>query len=386
MKYVGFLLHAYQPSWQFPEIVKKAVETCYNPIFSYLLKEGNGGVRFTVNINYSLLEQLEKAGYHELLVKIKKCVSLGKIDLTGSGAYHPILSLIPPEEAERQIILNEKGVERILGKFLKNGFFPPELAFSKEIVPIIKKTDYRWAITDDTPFSTKHHFAPFDFIPTVEGLPVFLRSTRWSKRIALEKAPEGKKYSAEQIVNWMNHDLAKWFHSKDGYVILAMDMETFGLHLPGYVSFLKEFVATIEKKREMRLVFISEILSHFPTREIEVPSGSWSTEPEDIYQNNLYPLWKCKFNEAHKALWRLVDLTYSSLNKENSETRDLMDRGFNSCQFWWLGRGNWDPNIAFQTIPILLKIIKKDQPENLQQAEKIISELERITKTKISRP
>jgi len=376
------LLHAYQPSWQFKETLKKIVEECYFPIFNFLLKEEKAC--FTVNINYALLELLESHGYKELLTKIERCIDQGKIDLTGSGAYHPILPLIPQKEAERQILLNEKGVERILGKFLRNGFFPPEMAFEKKIVKIIKRNDYRWTITEDVPFGLKHGYVPFDFIPAVEGLPVFLRSSLWSKKIALEQGPGGRRFAAAEIVEWLNYDLGRWFGGKDGYLIIAMDMETFGHHIREYNHFLKEFLEAVEKKREMRMVFISELLQHFPIREIEVPAGSWSTEPNDIWQSNPYPLWKCKWNEAHKFLWKLVNLALESLKEENEETRALMDRGLNSCQFWWLARGNWNPPIAFQTIPMLVRIISQDKPENLEEARKILAALEKITNTKIS--
>jgi len=382
MKYVGFLLHAYQPSWQFPDMLRKIAKECYEPIFTSISEEPL--MRFTVNINYALLEQLEKIGLTKTLGKIKKCLTEKKIEITGSGAYHPILPLLPGEEAERQIILNETGFKKVLGKFDKGGFFPPEMAFEKKIACLIRRIGYRWVIADDIPFAAKYGYSPFDFISTTGELPIFLRSSLWSKRIALERNSDGNKFRAEEIVNWLQGDLENWFAGRDGYVIIAMDMETFGHHLPEYRSFLKDFAGAVGNQKGMELVFVSQLLDIFPKREIEVPAGSWSTQVNDLSQDNPYPLWRDRFSQPHEFLWQLVNLALASLKKEDIRTRRLMNLGFNSCQFWWISRDHWDPNLAFRTVPLLVKIIVKDKPENINRANEILAKLEEITQFKIS--
>ncbi|HRW78969.1 MAG TPA: hypothetical protein P5207_09910, partial [Candidatus Sabulitectum sp.] len=108
MKHIGLLLHFYQPPTQDPDIVRRIDGECYRPVFS-LLEEWGEGV--TLNINYSLTEQLA-----ELAPATLKALSrLHRCSFTGSGAYHPILPLIPAEETARQIRLNLECNRRLIG-------------------------------------------------------------------------------------------------------------------------------------------------------------------------------------------------------------------------------------------------------------------------------
>jgi len=376
MKYISFLLHAYQPPWQFPEMLKRIIAECYDPMFDFILKNENA--RFTVNINYSLLEQIEREGYVGLLRKIRMAAEGGRIELTGSGAFHPILPLIPQKEAERQIELNKQGVERILGISHLTGFFPPEMAFSARLTSIVK-SNYLWTITEDVPVILEHGYRPYDFISLVNGLQVFLRNSFWSKKIAFKN----DNFNGRDIVRWIFENLSRLNREDSAYVILAMDMETFGHHIPGYISFLEQFVNDLRERKEIKLALITELLNLFPLRELRIPPSNWGMEPQQFLKKNYFALWKNRNNPAHLLLWQIVNLALSSLKPDNSETRDLMDRALNSCQFWWLSNGHLNYFFAFQTLPFLLKIIAEDKPENLPAARDIILELEKTTRFQI---
>ncbi len=372
------MLHAYQPPWQFLEVIKRIVEECYLPQFEFFSKIKTN---FTVNINYSLLEQLKSYGYGDLLERIREAVDKGSIEITGTAAYHPILPLIPAKEIRRQIWLNEKGVAQILERDLGKGFFPPELAYSSRILPFVRK-NYSWIITEDVPYGLVYGSVPYNFIPAQDGFAIFLRSSLWSRKIALEKFGN-RKATASEIVNWLSQDLENWFKGKDGYVILAMDIETFGHHISEYRSFLPEFVRAISSKKKMKLVKVSELLDLFPLKETVVPPGSWSTSPHDFWRKEYFPLWKSRTNKAHRLLWKLVELALSSLGENNQQIRELMDKSLNSCQFWWLSSYHWNPKIALMNVPALLKIIKEAGSSlKFQQAQEIVDKLKRITNLK----
>lgn len=76
---------------------------------------------------------------------IKDLVKQKKIEIVGTGKFHPILPLIPKEEAERQIHLNEDVNRREFGNnWKKLGFFPPEMAISPAIIDLVKKLGYEF--------------------------------------------------------------------------------------------------------------------------------------------------------------------------------------------------------------------------------------------------
>nr|VFK65506.1 MAG: Glycosyl hydrolase family 57 [Candidatus Kentron sp. TC] len=111
MKYIGFLFHIYQPPTQEPWIVRKIVDESYSPLTRTIRDFPN--LRFIMNINLSLVEHLDKFA-PEVLANICAAHAQGNLELTGSGAYHPIFPLIPRREVIRQLELNEQGIRRLL--------------------------------------------------------------------------------------------------------------------------------------------------------------------------------------------------------------------------------------------------------------------------------
>ena len=265
MIHLGFLLHIYQPPNQFRPVFDRIVGECYDPLLRMINRRP--GARFTMNLNWSLTELFLKWGYREMVDLIREALRLGRIEITGTAAYHAILPLIPPQEQERQIRLNFEHNREVLGQaYHPAGIFPPEMAFGHEIVSTIKKMGYLWAITDDQPFDCIHNEVPFDYVPVMDGLPVFLRSNLWSNKISMEHHGDGSKFSGGEVVRWLVEDMNRWWGGRDGYVIIAMDGETFGHHVPGYIElFLEQFLDAVnEMPGAIEMVHISELLHRFP--------------------------------------------------------------------------------------------------------------------------
>jgi alpha-amylase/alpha-mannosidase (GH57 family) len=370
---LGFLLHIYQPPNQFPEVLDRIVNECYRPLLNPIVERE---AHFTLNMNWSLTEKLLVPQYEDVLALVRKGLEKKSLELTGSAAYHAILPLIPEAERKRQIELNLEKHKALWGDLYQPiGFFPPEMAYGPEILSAVQEAGYRWLITDDVPFACMHGFAPFDFIPKVNGMAVFLRSNFWSNRISLEKDKDGKKYRGDQIALMLLEDLTRWFNGSDGYLILAMDGETFGHHHKGYIEdFILPFLETLQQtKGKMRLLHLSEIYQLFPKVSKEIPPGSWSTSPEDFWSGNFFPLWKSPKNQAHHLLWQLTDMALVSFEK----LRDKMDRSLNSCTFWWAAT---NPNalspITLTGVDMLLDVIRIADPANLEKAVEIKKKLD----------
>ena len=143
---LAFLLHIYQPPTQHEDVLKNIATSCYIPLLRTIK---NKRIPITLNIPLSLLEQMDRYGYKEWLADLKTLVEAEKVELVGSGAYHPLFSKIPTDFAEKQIILNEYALGYYFGKrggfdgdpsiMIPNleGFFSPELAVSMDVLKII---------------------------------------------------------------------------------------------------------------------------------------------------------------------------------------------------------------------------------------------------------
>jgi len=378
MIYLGFLLHIYQPPEQYKEVLDRIVNECYRPLFNLIYKKPNS--KFTININWSLTELLLKNGYTDVVDLMKKCLDAGKIEITGTAAYHVILPLVSKEVQRRQININYESNKRAFGPNYKPaGFFPPEMAYGHEIIQEIRNAGYHWAITEDIPFGCIHNEVPYNYIPSVDNLAVFLRSNHWSNRVSFDKDENGKHFSGEKIADWMAYELDNWFRGNDGYIILAMDGETFGHHVKGHIEyFLEPFLDAIEKnyKDKIHPVKITNLLDVFPKLEKSVPPGSWSTTEVDFWRGDFYPLWKSEYNKCHKIIWELTDIaTRSVYNILNN-----FDRSLNSCTYWWCppapDNSESMPAMTKKGVDMLINIIKQTNSADIDKALKLQEEFE----------
>ena len=332
MKHVALLLHGYQPPTQDLRLVEEIDRQCYLPV-SRLLRET--GARVAVNVNWSLTEQLLATGSETpgLLGGAEG------VEFTDSGAYHPILPLLDAADVERQLRINRASNAAALGgRYAPVGVFPPEMAWGRSLAPILSRMGYRWSVTDDVPWCWAGNAAPYDRIVTQDGLPVFLRSNFWSNRISFHG--EDGRETVRDIASGMTG----WAGSGDSYLLVAMDMETFGHHRPGTVErFLAPFLDELSGMGEARLSTPSELLGIFPPMEGTVPAGSWSTGPADLEAGKPWPLWSDPDNPVHVALRDLLERVVSIAREHGWErVAPSADKMVYSCPFWWASAGRFD--------------------------------------------
>ncbi len=380
MIYWAQLFHFYQPPTQIPSVLEKICEESYRPLINVFREHSNA--RATVNINGVLIEMLKDCGHKDIIQGLKELAEKGQIEFTGTGKYHPILPLIPPDEVKRQIELNKKTSSFYFGDTYKPaGFFPPEMAYSRDILPAVIGAGHRWIIVSGVACPTNW---PVDTIYQVEHegkrLAVFFRDNILSNKISFQELGP--------------HDFLEHLKSLRGdreniYVVTAMDAETYGHHIQDWEElFLAEVYEELQVRSEtyahikqqkvlatqhssllqdaetaqqVQTATISQLLDIFPSGEVIDPKpSSWSTSDEDINAGNSYPLWKDKDNEIHHLQWEhmaiCIDLCSSAIQiADNDESkrfahiaRGLLDRALHSCQFWWASRRPmWDINLIY---------------------------------------
>ena len=341
--YFAFLFHMYQPPVQIAPVIKQIVKESYQPVLEAIYSHPE--VKITLNINGILTEQFIDYRHDELIQKITSLASLGQIEFTESGKYHPLLPLIPEPEIKRQIRLNHETNQRYFGDVYKpKGFFPPEMAISEEVLETVHALGLEWIIMSGIA-NTLPTF-PINFISQhSNGLKLIFRDDYISVDLAFDKINSIEAFF--QRLKYTNS-------SQDTYIILAMDIETFGHHIKGAIKkFLIPLFDVLPNRDDVKLYSISEIVRKFPLGEKQFPRDStWSTMPGDIAHDLPYPLWFDPNNplhvEQHKLFMyglTLINLATKYENSMNSERKSLfynarhfIDRGIHSCQQWWASK------------------------------------------------
>ncbi|MBN2255206.1 MAG: glycoside hydrolase family 57, partial [Deltaproteobacteria bacterium] len=110
--------------------------------------------RVHLPISGSLLETLSNPDFQSRTYGIVKCGDLlwhlrnPAIEITGTAYYHPVLPLIPASDREEQI-LRWLGIARhLFDRHRFDGFWPPEMGFSMEMIPLLKKLGFRYVLVD----------------------------------------------------------------------------------------------------------------------------------------------------------------------------------------------------------------------------------------------
>jgi predicted glycosyl hydrolase (DUF1957 family) len=361
LKYWAPLLHIYQPPTQEVEVLKRINEECYKPLFTMLKR--NNYARISLNINGILIDLLEEYGLHETIEMLKDLVYNGIVEIVGTAKFHPLLPLIPEKEMIHQIDLNEELNEKVFGKkWVKRGFFPPEMAISEDVLKVIANKGYHWVILSG--IACPEEWPTKKIYKTKNGLRVFFRDDVISNEISFQTI------NADQFIKKVKTLYESNGSEEDYYFITAMDGETFGHHIRNYeTTFLEKALLLADKDPEIKM-FISDLQKIFPTGGEIIPKpSSWSTTFKDMEQNIPYPLWKHPNNPVHKQQYRMfraLDALISLCDEHKTSTNEsfvlkyrtaryFYDEGIYSCPLWWASmRPSWDPTLIYKGANLLL--------------------------------
>jgi predicted glycosyl hydrolase (DUF1957 family) len=356
------LLHIYQPPWQDVEVLKRINNECYVPLLNMVDRHDNA--KITLNIQGCLLDLLHENAMDATIEMLRRLIAAGKIEVVGTAMYHPILPLIPEKEIQTQIAMNEETNLKYFGEiWRRGGFFPPEMAVSSEICPIIKKQGYKWMIMSG--IASLGDWPINHIVEHSSGLITLFRDDYLSNDISFQQI------NAPTFVSRLN---TMYPINQQHYVITAMDGETFGHHIKNYeTSFLGKTFSLLEDRPQIKPVFISQLLEIFPVKQgPDFRASTWSTDYSDIMSNVPYPLWKHPFNPMHKVQYRMLKALYDLMEiadhqlDDQFENPDFMhyyqtarwfyNEALHSCWLWWASqRPHWSPNLIYKGVNLVMQ-------------------------------
>lgn len=314
------LFHIYQPPWQDDKTILEHYHKDYLPLLDIVEKDN---LHITLNISGSLLEHLARLGKFDFSDKLEKLVQVGNIELTSSAMYHPILPLIPEIEVIRQIQLNEEVSLKYLptawtlSKLKKQGFFLPELAYSKEAANIIKNLGYSYIVIDSSG------------IHQGEG--------NESLKIDYSQKLQERELQIDLFVN--NRNLEMFSDSEvQQYEYLTIVSDGENQVQNGELAKIQKVVSY---KNEVQTLTVKEYLENFQaTQIVEVTNSTWQMTNEEKLAGNCFANWDDSQNEVHKQLWQFVsqirNVVRDNVDDMNYEfVRGELDKAIASCTWWW---------------------------------------------------
>jgi hypothetical protein len=103
----------------------------------------------------TLLETLANPVFQEKTYGIVKCGEMlwhwqnhRIIEMLGTGYYHPVLPLIPPADWEQHVARWRSLAQHLFWRDRFAGFWPPELGFCMELIPLLERLGYEYVVVD----------------------------------------------------------------------------------------------------------------------------------------------------------------------------------------------------------------------------------------------
>ena len=330
---LAFLLHIYQPPIQEGRQVREIAESCYIPLIKAI--KNNSTIGITLNIPLSVLYQLHTNGYDSVIKSIRELYDEERIEITTSGAYHPLLTKLPSRLREQELVLNEYGLGYYLGKdkgfegedalLLKNisGVFPPEMAINEEVVNHLNDLGYEWVAVDEV--AIPEHDLAGGSVFSKDGLDIKIvaRNTNLSNLLSFKRDT--------RVDDFVNEVLRLRQEGSDAFV--ALDGEYFGHH---YEDGIYVFNSLMDKLTALgvNVVKVSTLINQADSKTISsVNESSWGASHQDMHSGNIYPMWLNKENEIQTILWDVFNKTASSgfempFTKNNEKDSEIVMETF----------------------------------------------------------
>lgn len=372
-------LHLHQPPGNLLDILQHAefegigIIHAYDRIVRYA-HQYKDVARIHVGISGVLLDQLTdpkvKAAYAphlDIEGMLRGYREADNIELLGMGHYHPVFPLIPQTDWEEQLVYGRDRITEVFGR-KPIGFWPPEMAFTEEMIPAIVKAGYEYLLVDSMHVKPKKadRDGRSDMLTAYWGqydkvqLPVIPRNrdisnaqeagmdAGWFKNEVFHKVKESPHPEQPRLIcTWSDGENGGWFRRMD---------ESSGFWGHFYTPFMEQ----VRSGSDIQPVLLSEYLrQHPPADSAKIETGAWNvghTSGVDFSQWNGTPTQKAGVDElarVSRQYWQLTEnkrvQTDKSLQRLLAEARKQILEAETSCFLFW--GENWVPKLYERTQP-----------------------------------
>lgn len=345
----------------------------YKNKYPELKKLFKKGKNYTIKDRIKIID-IQRDIIRQIIPAYKECLKKGKIEITTSPYYHPILPILLDSNGIKKSATNDfpldlhmendaiiqtqtalDRIEEIFGVRPK-GIWPSEHCISPKVMDMLKELGVSWTISDEGILSKSINFEfardfrghmedPYHLFKTYDynGTNIIFRESLIPNLISFEYPNHTPQGAANDLYDRIKVAQSKLLSSPDDNHLLtiAMDGENCWERYSADGSlFLNTLYGLIENDPTLETVLISDYLQHDTQKPLnKISSGSWV--------NRNFKLWidEPLKNLAWKYLKNVRD-DYENFVKENSESPDTEKarRELFICEgsdwFWWYGEPN----------------------------------------------
>jgi alpha-amylase/alpha-mannosidase (GH57 family) len=291
------------------------------------------------------LLELQKKIHKRVIPHYQKLREAGRIELTTSAYYHPLLPLLfnvrvggeekmpsrpfaHPEDGEAQIERGREYFKRIFGD-APRGFWPSEGGISQDVARSVSTKGYDFAVTDENILWKSLDKAPDPNLlyrpHACQGLTIFFRDRELSDLLSFEYWKWDEKEAVAHFLAQL--EKRRQLSSEDEAIcVVALDGENpWAGYKSNGVPFLREFYGQLKKREGIHPVFFQDYLAvHKPKTEISLVPGTWMGN---------FSKWLG--SPAKNAGWDKL-----SLARELCGPKEEIFIAEGSDWFWWFGEEN----------------------------------------------
>ncbi|SHH45807.1 glucodextranase DOMON-like domain-containing protein [Thermosipho atlanticus] len=302
--------------------------------------------------------------------KYKKLWDEGKIEITTTPFYHPILPILVDkgwiEDANGQIKEGLEYFKQIFGK-RPDGMWPSEQAVSQEVAKLFAENNVKWIVTDKQILQKsgintgeiENILRPYKVKTEAGEIVVFFRDTDLSNRISFKYSQMKAEDAVNDLLNTL-HEYQKLNTSGDLIITIALDGENAWEHYPNNGNdFRKLLYKKLSEDPLINLVTPSQYLKeHKVTNELTtLAKGSWAGGSLDTW------IGEKEENEAWDRLSKAREILLSKVDiQKNNLARHVLYAAEGSDWFWWYGAdqdaGNNEVLFDQQFKNLLIKMYK----------------------------
>ena len=378
----ALVLSLHQPPGNLEKLLTEKPWEARDIMYAYdriprILWEYEDVARVHISFSGTLLETLTSPDFQKNVYGVVDCGSMlwhyqnqAIINILGTGYYHPVLPIIPVNDRTEHLTRWQGIAKHLFWRETFSGFWPPELAFSMELIPILKKAGYRFVLVDS------EHVVPVTSMTEQERLyrPHIARYGNDEMIVIVRDRSLSDAQKSGMDYSWFVKEVAQRTQSCDFEPLVTTCSEgengawfrnTNNDH-NFWGAFYHNLLDEARLDGPIKPTFIDDYLDTFGTSgEVTVNTGAWNTEWHDGHDFNQW-----LGSEAQKSSLSRLEKVSTSLQQAvlESDDRELGDqeravleeanwhllRAETSCNFYWgedwIHRANFDLDVAESTL------------------------------------
>lgn len=144
-----FCVHIHQPVLNFAAVFERIFDESYLPFLEVM--ERHASIKFCMHVSGVLYDWIQEHR-PDYVVRLKRMVDAGRLELLGGGYYEPILTMLSPEDAAGQLEMMRDFMRKTFAVDPK-GAWLAERVWEPHLASLLADAGVRYSVLDDSHFT-----------------------------------------------------------------------------------------------------------------------------------------------------------------------------------------------------------------------------------------